>query len=135
MTTWYNAQQGIVEAANAAMAEQDDEESCREIWEPIANALIESAPSEFERDWPELWTVAQALGPDFVGITSDTRRVVAWGAAHPHYRAFEIMPGENPRSKLVRKIKARRAYDEACAAAGRTYDEACAAARRAYDAQ
>ena len=38
MISWYDASQGVVEAANAAMDETSDSDRCREIWEPIANA-------------------------------------------------------------------------------------------------
>ena len=91
MITRYDASQGVVEAANAAMDETSDSDRCREIWEPIANALLDSVPQHFERDWPDLWGEAKDAGPDFVGVTSDTRRVVVWGRTHPRYREFAIL--------------------------------------------
>ncbi|TAL80719.1 MAG: hypothetical protein EPN77_19465 [Candidimonas sp.] len=96
MNTWYSATAGIVEAANIAMAEiaaghaDGKEDKIRAVWEPVANALNNSIPEEFERDWPELYDIAEKVGPDFVGVTSDTRHVVTWGADNGTYREFVI---------------------------------------------
>jgi hypothetical protein len=94
-STWYNASQGVVEAANTAMREiasgsmDADERVVRitDVWLPVAEALVDSIPDEMS---DEMAALAEALGPDFVGVTSDTRRVVSWGAAHRRWREFVI---------------------------------------------
>jgi hypothetical protein len=98
MTRFDNATQEAVEAANVAMAEiaaapmLHEERIVRihEIWEPVANALTDSIPEGFEQDWPDDASAADAAGTDFVGVTSDTRRPVFWGADFQHYRPFII---------------------------------------------
>lgn len=98
MTTWYDAQEQIVASANSAMAEiadagydPDMREKMRKVWEPVAAALQESIPEDFEQKWPELSALADDAGADFIGVTSDTRRVVAWGKSRPDHREFVIL--------------------------------------------
>lgn len=88
MTTRYDAMQGIVEASNIAMREtlsgcENDrytrEGKLRALWEPVARALLDSIPEDFERDYPDEAAKAADAGVDFVGVTSDTRRPVFWG--------------------------------------------------------
>jgi hypothetical protein len=90
MTTWFNAQESIVAAANNAMNEMAKDGDHRSVWEPIAQALMESIPEDFERDWPEEFAAAENAGADFVGVTSDTRRPVFWGEDHGAYREFIV---------------------------------------------
>jgi hypothetical protein len=99
MSTHYNAMQTIVEAANIAMAEiadagqgrRDDSDAFREVWEPVAKALWDSIPEEFARDWPAEFAAADAAGADFIGVTSDTRKVVIWGVDRGGYRDFLVI--------------------------------------------
>ena len=98
MTTWYNASQGVVEAANMAMSEADDD-TLDTIWRPVAEALLASIPEDFQRDWPELAQLADDAGPDFVGVTSDTRRVVVWGERHLWGREFSILKGDGDQAR------------------------------------
>jgi hypothetical protein len=93
MSDWYNASAGVVSAANSAMAEtvnnEDAQVRIREIWEPIALALRASEP-DFD-NWPELAKQADDLGPDYVGVTSDTRKLVCWGGDNGKFRPFVII--------------------------------------------
>ncbi len=89
MSTWYEAHQNNVEATNNAMAEYEGDD-IRAIWEPTANALLDSIPDDFETNWVEEFELAKSLGPDFVGVTSDTRKVVSWGADNGKYRELII---------------------------------------------
>lgn len=96
MTTWYEAHENMVPSYNNAMAavaasaDHDKSNSIQNIWMPAADAFFASIPEEFERDWPELYAIAEDLGSDFVGVTSDTRRIVGWGADHGSYREFRL---------------------------------------------
>ena len=95
MTTWYEASQGVVEAANNAMGEvaagsgdhNDKVERIRAIWEPIALALCESCRGDLDEDEVAL---AKRLDTDFVGMTSDTRKMVSWGTDGQYFRPFHI---------------------------------------------
>jgi hypothetical protein len=95
MTTWFEVTEGIVEGANIAMAEiakasgDDMEQRIRAIWEPVATALAASIREDFEH-WPERIRLAKELGFDFLGQTSDTGRIVAWGRDHGPWREFQI---------------------------------------------
>lgn len=101
---WYEASEATVYAANVAMRETAEsgigaaEKSARieAIWRPVAQALTESIRPELPTNWPEQWRIAKSLGADFVGQTSDTGRIVSWGAeltvpdADFTWRAFVI---------------------------------------------
>jgi hypothetical protein len=98
MTTWYDAQSTIVEAANLAMGQiavdgsldsAEREARIRAVWEPVANALLNARPDL--ADWPELAQQAEEAGPDYIGVTSDTRQVVVWGAEHPGWRDIVLL--------------------------------------------
>lgn len=107
MSTWYKAQAGIVETANIAMTEianggydPDLAEKLMKVWQPVAEALLDSEP-DFD-DWPELAEQAKEQDTDYVGITSDTRQVVAWGEEHHcardvSWREFVLLPRPDPK--------------------------------------
>ena len=82
----------MIRNANAAMAEAADrhdllererDELIREIWEPLANALI---------DTQEYTERSIALGSDYIGNTTEGD-LVAWGREHAEYREFELAGG------------------------------------------
>lgn len=100
MTRWYDASEGVVESANIAMAEIADSVSApddrvvriREVWEPVANALRDSVREDLGTNWPDEAALADSLGADFVGQTSDSGRIVSWGEDRGAYRPFVIHP-------------------------------------------
>ena len=88
MTRWYDATQGVVEAANSAMREiadnrllEADEKIDRihDIWQSVATALCDSIREDLDENWPEEAALAKALDTDCVGQTSDTGKIVSWG--------------------------------------------------------
>ena len=94
MSIWYNSTQEFVEAANIAMAmTPDGEDHARRIlniWEPVANALAASIRDDLAVNWPAEASLAEDLGPDFVGMTSDTGKVVSWSVERSGWREFVI---------------------------------------------
>ncbi len=93
MTVYYEAMEGVVESCNMAMAEiartrgKGMEERIRAIWEPVANALAQSVRDDLG---PAEVALAESLGSDFVGQTSDTGRIVSWGRDFGVWREFVI---------------------------------------------
>lgn len=88
MTKWYDATQGVVEAANQAMREIADNasletyekiERIHDIWQTVATALSDSIREDLDENWPEEAALAKALDVDCVGQTSDTGKIVSWG--------------------------------------------------------
>ena len=79
-----------IRQANAAMAEaaslrdgtleRERADLIREIWEPLANDLIDSQ---------EYTERSIALGSDYIGNTTEGD-MVAWGREHAEYREFEL---------------------------------------------
>ena len=80
----------MIRKANAAMAEaaslrdgtleRERADLIREIWEPLANALI---------DTQEYTERSIALGSDYIGNTAEGD-LVAWGREHAEYRELEL---------------------------------------------
>ena len=83
----------MIRTANAAMAEaaslrdgtleRERAELIREIWEPLANGLAETATPEGRE------SEADMLSSDYIGSTVEGD-LVAWGREHPEYREFEL---------------------------------------------
>lgn len=85
-----NITRETIRQANIAMAEAADspclsrrerDETIREIWGPLANALIDSQ---------EYTERSIALGGDYIGNIDDGA-MVAWGREHAEYREFELV--------------------------------------------
>lgn len=110
----------------ADAAESGDEEALRYIWNRVANAL---GKVPLHRDHV-IHGICEALGPDYVGVTSDNGHVVAWGREHrlngldfreftiydPTYRGLRIEAfGSNTtmvhERKLVAEMRRQLAID------------------------
>ena len=94
MTSFLDSREEMIPTINHAMAcafAQDDIFRFSRIWRGYADAFMLNISVEFERgDWPDLSAIAERLGPDFVGLTSDTRKVVGWGEDNGKYREFKV---------------------------------------------
>lgn len=96
--TWHRADEATIAAANSAMRQiAESDMDAREkvariemIWRPVAEALTAAIRPDLPTASPAAWELAKSLGPDFLGQTTDTGRIVSWGEATVFYRPFVV---------------------------------------------
>lgn len=87
MSSSNNSTQGVDETTNVAfhaMADSDEymesDSALQSFCMLVANVLTAAIPNNPQRDCPEQGRLAKRLGSEFVGMMSDTGKVVLWGS-------------------------------------------------------